>query len=217
MTAQPLTDLAHALERRLAAARADPDKAGALRDFIDQIRTVGAESGDAYAGPARFDYGASRYWPGILDRADPAVGDLTESVRRLVPHLRWHQTSAYQQHPPNPGFLDNYGYAVIAGPADGAPALLNHESLAMGVLMLGPHTHYPLHHHPAPEIYLPLHAAQWRRGADPWRAEPPGAIIYHRSQEPHATRTGDRPLLALYLWIGDLATSARFTAAGTGG
>lgn len=212
MTAHPLADLGHALERRLAAAsRRHPDLAGELQGLIDLVRLVGDDAENPYTGPGHFDYPVCWHWPAVLDHADPAVADLAPVLRELGRHLRWHQTGAYRRHPPGPGFLDNYGYAVIAGPADGAPALLRHDRLALGVLMLGPDTHYPRHHHPAREIYLPLHPAQWWRGDGPWRPEPPGAVIYHASGESHATRTGNHPLLALYLWVGDLATSARFS------
>jgi hypothetical protein len=35
-----------------------------------------------------------------------------------------------------------------------------------------------------------------------WRRRPPGELIHHASAEPHAMRTGDDPLLALYFWYG---------------
>lgn len=74
---------------------------------------------------------------------------------------------------------------------------------------------YPLHHHPAAEAYLVLSGdAEWRRGAGRWRWEPPGSVIYHAPGVPHATRAGADPLLAVYLWRGDLATHARLLPAG---
>jgi Dimethlysulfonioproprionate lyase len=81
------------------------------------------------------------------------------------------------------------------------------------VLLLAPHTHYPRHRHPATELYLPLTFAQWWRGDGPWRDEAPGAVIHHAGNVPHATRSGDEALLAVYLWTGDLATHARIEAA----
>ncbi len=43
-------------------------------------------------------------------------------------------------------------------------------------------------------------AAHWRQGDAVWRERPPGTLIHHCSEEIHAMRTGDQPLLALYLW-----------------
>ena len=85
--------------------------------------------------------------------------------------------------------------------------------LALGVLLLGPGAHYPLHAHPAVEIYYTLtRDGEWWRDDGPWRQEPPGALIHHAPNARHATRAGASPLLAIYLWRGDLATHATLTA-----
>ncbi len=75
------------------------------------------------------------------------------------------------------------------------------KTLACGFLLLGPRTFYPRHRHEAEEIYLPLSGtAEWQQGDAIWREHPPGTIIHHSSEEPHAMRTHAQPLLALYLW-----------------
>jgi dimethlysulfoniopropionate lyase len=152
-----------------------------------------------------------RFWSVALGQAGKNVSSLCASLAALSPRLTWTQNPNYRRTPPSPDFLDNYGYAVLAGPADGPPGLARHDSLAFGVLLLGPRTHYPRHHHPAAEIYIPLNTADWWRGEGPWREESPGAVIYHAPNVPHATRAGGTPLLALYLWRGELATHARLT------
>jgi quercetin dioxygenase-like cupin family protein len=79
---------------------------------------------------------------------------------------------------------------------------------------LGPATVYPRHRHEAEEIYLPLSGtASWQQGDETWRERPPGTLIHHAGDEPHAMRTGDGPLLALYLWrSSDLTQKARLDA-----
>jgi hypothetical protein len=48
-----------------------------------------------------------------------------------------------------------------------------------------------------------------------WRERPPGIAIHHASDEPHAMRTGQSPLFALYLWrSSNLAQKARLDGAG---
>ena len=42
---------------------------------------------------------------------------------------------------------------------------------------------------------------------------PPGKVIRHEKMVPHATRTLSEPLLAVYLWQGDLKTHARIVSA----
>jgi quercetin dioxygenase-like cupin family protein len=79
------------------------------------------------------------------------------------------------------------------------------------VLVLGPRVHYPAHHHAALELYVPLSGtARWQQGGGPYALRAPGSAIEHASNEPHAMRTDDEPLLALYCWrgagIGDSAS-----------
>ena len=89
------------------------------------------------------------------------------------------------------------------------------DGIACGFLILGPATHYPRHRHEAEEIYLPLSGtAAWQQGDAIWREQPPGTLIHHVSNEPHAMRTGAGPLLALYLWrSANLTQKARLDAA----
>jgi len=138
---------------------------------------------------------------------------LLDALATLGPSLSWTQNPNYRRRPPDATFLDNYGYAVIAGPPSGPPALAIDARLALGVLLLGPYTHYPLHAHPAVEIYYTLTpGGEWWRGDGPWRREAPGSMILHAPSVRHATRAGSDPLLAIYLWRGDLATHARLTS-----
>ena len=98
---------------------------------------------------------------------------------------------------------------------EGAPALVSDPDLAFGVLLLGPRTEYPAHHHPAAELYVPLSRADWAQASAAGERKPnscrrePGSVIHHPPNLVHATRTRDTPLAALYLWAGDLATHAR--------
>ena len=155
-----------------------------------------------------------RYFTEALEAATGKAGGIAASLRLLEPLLSFVQNPNYRRAPPSPSFLANYGYAVLAGPEDGAPALVGDPHLAFGVLLLGPHTEYPAHHHPAAELYVPLNRAEWAK-ASAACAEPefvfrePGCVIHHSPNQLHATRTRDTPLAALYLWAGDLGTYAR--------
>jgi hypothetical protein len=82
------------------------------------------------------------------------------------------------------------------------------------VLLLGPETTYPTHVHPAAELYLPLGPACWSVDAGPLVERPSGAPIVHGPNQPHETRTGEVPLAALYVWLGELETAARILGPG---
>ncbi len=172
-------------------------------DFAEAVRKIDANR--ANSKPGTGDLPVRRFWPALT----AGRGKLVEPLADLAPHFRWVQNPNYVASPPDPNFLQNYGYVVLAGPG----GLVESTDLALGFLVLGPHTHYPTHRHPAVEIYVVgAGNAEWRKGEDPWRLEPPGRVIRHETMMPHATRTLAEPLLAIYLWRGDLKTHARIVA-----
>lgn len=172
-------------------------------DFATPVRAIEANKAGAEAGSG--DLPVRRFWPAITASGSKLVVPLAA----LAPHFRWVQNPNYVASPPDPNFLQNYGYVVLAGPG----GLVESAALALGFLMLGPGTHYPTHRHPAVEIYVvAAGSAEWRKGEDPWHVEPPGSVIRHETMMPHATRTLSEPLLAVYIWQGDLKTHARIVA-----
>ena len=209
-----LADLARLVE---GAAACDGSAAADFRRFGELLQELRDAAMHAPEAAAPFALPVCRFWAPAFEMSgapEPLAG-IRRALRALGPWLAWVQNPNYRRSPPSADFLDRYGYAVIAGPADGAPALVGHAALALGVLLLGPHAHYPQHHHPAVELYVPLNAGDWWRGDGPWRREPAGAVIHHGSEVAHATRAGDAPLLAIYLWSGDLGTHARLTGTGS--
>jgi quercetin dioxygenase-like cupin family protein len=139
----------------------------------------------------------TRWLPQVAAAVSPPTptAALIQEFLRSAPTLSWHQT--YQQPAVPAQFLANYGYTELAGLTGPIPS----QHLACGFLLLGPKTTYPRHRHEAEEIYIPLAgSAQWQHGTNPWQAEAPDTVIHHESDEPHAMRTGEQPMLALYLW-----------------
>lgn len=219
----------------LAATRGDPlfpaGTVGALLDALGAVLDGAGGDSSAAVGPFRAALSqiniAAAVAPPMqslpvcahLDAALHAArgagaGRLAEAVAPLAIDAFWTQNPNYQRRPPAADFLDGYGYFVVAGPADGAPAFVESPSLAVGLLLLGPGTRYPAHRHPAEELYIPLtDHGEWQKGEAAWRVEPAGGIIHHPPDLPHATRAGQGPLLALYLWRGALAHHARLNSA----
>jgi Dimethlysulfonioproprionate lyase len=205
------------LARLLIGLIADAKEIGGgveLARFTSNLRLL-SDRPDIRAHPrAGEDIAVCSYLDEALhSTTDASSHALAREVAQLAPFLAWTQNPNYRRTSPSEGFLRNYGYGVIAGPERGAPALARHPDLALGILLLGPHTEYPAHRHPAEEIYIPLGVAEWRIAAGPWALRTPGTVIHHPPNIVHATRTVDRPLAALYLWTGDLATHARLDLA----
>ncbi|KQV41759.1 MULTISPECIES: dimethylsulfonioproprionate lyase family protein [unclassified Rhizobium] len=140
-----------------------------------------------------------------------AHAPLAQALADLLPALHITRSKSYLASPPSRDFGENYGYGVICGPEGGPPALIRDPHIAFGLMFLGPKTYYPLHHHPADELYYTLTGPSfWRAGEADWVGHGTEAIIHHPPWLPHATLSADRPLVLLYIWEGDLDTDAAF-------
>lgn len=201
LTAALIAGLSRYVRHALGTADLDAATVRRFEEPLGRLHPVRPPGGDGMCLPVLRD------WDRAVAKAPVAMRPL---LAALGPSLVWTRNPNYRGRP-NPRFLANYGYGVILGPADRrARPLVDDASASMGLLMLGPDVVYPRHRHPAEEIYIPLAgSAWWQRGDAPWRRVPPGIAIHHPPGMPHATRTGGDPLVALYLWHGDIATNAR--------
>ena len=143
-----------------------------------------------------------------LDRALALAGStpaepIARALEAVAPQLAWKRNPNYGE---DPHLLANYGYAEIASPS----GLFATDRCAFGFLLLGPETLSAVHAHPAMELYYVVGGtADWWKEGEGWCERPPGSLIHHPSGIAHAMRTGAQPLLALYTWLGDLATPSR--------
>lgn len=138
------------------------------------------------------------------DQLEPALKAASAKTQGLLrdfaahaDDLAWGQT--YSAGDLGADFLENYGWVELFG----TRGHFVHDMVAGGILVLGPHTHYLDHHHVAEELYLPLTSGTaWRKGDGPFGEQPADTLIHHPSNVNHAMRTGDAPLVAIYLWRG---------------
>ena len=123
---------------------------------------------------------------------------MTDAFAPYVPSAPW----TYGTGKEMPAcFVGRYGYCEIVGPGCPIPS----EVIAFGAYLQFPDTWYPRHSHAAEELYFVLSGtALWSRDGVDDVAAPPGTLIRHASFERHATRTGPEPLLAFWIWMGDL-------------
>ncbi len=161
-------------------------------------------AGDLLAAAAqRADAGPEQpgFTPPYLERAleAPGADPLTRLLAPLAAALPWADTSANMTMPK--GFRGRYTVTKIIGP-DGMIAAADFR---FGTFLQYPDTWYPLHHHAAEELYFILSGtAEWTRDGIDGQSEPPGTLLRHASHERHATRTLGEPLLALWVWLGDI-------------
>ena len=131
---------------------------------------------------------------------------LAAAIAAVEEDLQWRHNLTYSDAQLGEGFLASYGWTQIIGPR----GFFTGEDFLLGLLMLGPGQHYRDHFHPAPELYWPLTpTCRWSRNGGQFEANPAGATIWHPSMIPHAIKTEEMPLLAVWSWTRDTATSAR--------
>jgi len=178
------------------------------------VRSLLAGLPDAYAARFRADFPESltprrEIMPSslpVLQYFEPGGPPLAAYLQKIWHGLAWSQT--YSPTDFGPEFLEKYGWTEIIGPRGPIPD----QKLACGFLLLGPGVTYPDHHHTAEELYIVISGtAAWRRGDENWYEKPPGAVIHHPSNMPHAMRTAEESLLAVYFWRdGDLQQKSNF-------
>lgn len=143
--------------------------------------------------------------PPYLDPAlaAPGADPLARLLAPLAPALPWTDTGGKIIMPE--GFRGRYSFAEITGPDGTIPAV----DLRFGTYLQHPDTWYPRHHHAAEELYFILSGtARWTRDGVDGEPEPPGTLIRHAPFERHATLTLSEPLLALWIWLGDIDSAS---------
>ena len=97
-------------------------------------------------------------------------------------------------------FAGGYAYASLV---DEAPPASD-DPIRMGLLLQRAEIAYPGHAHDAEEFYFILSGeAHWHVDAQKFTARP-GDLIHHMPCAIHAMETTDAPLLALWVWRGEL-------------
>lgn len=87
----------------------------------------------------------------------------------------------------------------------GPDGLYHDPDVRIGVLLQAADTHYPWHQHAAEEWYGVLSGdALWSREQATPALETAGACIHHPPWIAHATETRACPLLAVWVWCGDI-------------
>jgi hypothetical protein len=185
-----------------------------LRDYLagfDDETLRGFAGGIDWSMPARSLQPNPLACLAHLDRAAELAPRQARPLAGLLAEHRhafhWRQT--YTTADFGQRFIDNYGWLEVFG----TRGHFANDAVAGGFLILGPGILYPDHHHVAEEIYIPLIGAEWRMADQPFRSREAGEVIHHPSGVNHAMRTGNEPLLALYLWRGG-PLAARSTVTG---
>ncbi len=203
-----MTDIAHSAQltallaalRRAFVGEAGPE--GAAGDELHRVAKLIAAA-DQQPGPLRpTSHPVTAHLPEVLARAEQSVPELAAALRPIASALPWRY--GYAPRADAPGLESAMAWAELIGPL--APIVST--KLCFGLTLIGPHSFYPPHRHPAVELYRIVVGEPLWTVATTTSAQSPGALIFHDRDVVHAMRTGAAPLLAIYSWTGDLNTSS---------
>lgn len=95
-------------------------------------------------------------------------------------------------------------YAELIGPT----GPIHSDECRFGFYLQAPDCLYPAHSHAAEEVYYILSgSAEWRlSGTETFVPSVPG-LVHHLPWQLHEMRTGQSPLLAMWVWTGDIRYS----------
>ncbi len=192
-----LLDLVAALRR----AFADPAGTGAAARA--EISRVEPRLAAATAPPEALqptDHPLTRHLQAVLDLATDQAPQIAAALRPTADRLPWRY--GYAPRGDAPGLDGAMGWAELVGPL--APIVS--REVCFGLTLIGPHTYYPPHRHPAVELYrIVVGHSTWTAGSTT-TPRAPGEAILHARNVVHAMRTDTEPLLAIYSWTGDIET-----------
>jgi quercetin dioxygenase-like cupin family protein len=195
----PEEDLALAIFDAATAllGTAEPAVAAELRHMLAHRALPPPVPVTAHAAPS-----IQHHMPAVLASSWPVpFTGIAPALSACWQLLNWHY-----HYPDRPDLAANIGFAELIGPA----GPLGSDKIRVGFTFMAPGIFYPLHDHPAVELYLVLSGhARWTRGTLT-TGQDPGAAVLHASMEPHAMETATEPLLALYVWTGEIASPARY-------
>lgn len=131
-----------------------------------------------------------------------AAPDCLRAARRLggiADKLAW--VEGWRARPS--GYVGNHCSVGIVGPQ----GMITDQRFKFGVYLQMPGSFYPAHRHEAEELYLLLSGhALWQKDDAGFEPVASGALVRHAPYQPHAMRTHNEPLLALWAWTGNLSS-----------
>ena len=149
------------------------------------------------------DWQASQEVPSLtslpLALAAPDCHRAARTLGGIADKLAWIEKSRAR---PSSYVGDHCSVGII-----GPQGMITDERFKFGIYLQTPETFYPAHRHEAEELYFLLSGtALWQKDAADFEPVASGSLIHHAPYQPHAMRTQDLPLLALWSWTGNLSS-----------
>ncbi|MEP1208660.1 MAG: dimethylsulfonioproprionate lyase family protein [Rhizobiaceae bacterium] len=130
----------------------------------------------------------------------PAALPCAATIAPIVDRLSWHYS----------GYDDGRISADVALRMQtveliGADGMIYDATCRVGLFAQTAQTNYIIRTHSAEELFVQIAGeAEWCKGDEPYAPRHPGDRMHHQSYQPHASRTGQSGLIAVWVWSGDL-------------
>lgn len=147
-----------------------------------------------------------------LDVAKDSFKELIASINKASEIITWYPNTTFS-NPEEAIKRENYCANLIGKPRDmqKSPYLFSSDKIICGLFLMGKHQLYPEHYHPAQETWVILSGnAEWKSGDGDWQIKQPSDWFTYTENQVHAMKTGDEPLLALWVWTGDFSSWAKW-------
>ena len=184
-------------------AASDCPETAILDDLLSQPFPPGADAVEPTATPV-----VSSFFDAAMQAAaTPRERMLADALAAASPWLRW--IAPYRPGDAAAELAEGYASTMLSMPGppprNGYQAPFANPNVLVAFTLQRPGTFYPVHRHKASEIYHVISGtAEWQRDGEPWRRRLPGEWFFHSSEQGHAMRTGDEPMLAMVAWIDHL-------------
>ncbi len=122
------------------------------------------------------------------------------------PFAHWRET--YKDTDIGKDFMERFGCYCLIGPNAPFFSLKMHAF----VVYMPPHLFYPWHNHPGEEMYLTIAGeAEFMKVGEENEVLKAGGVSEHKSNQPHAMRTQNRPVMAYVIWRNNFETGPVWT------
>ena len=122
------------------------------------------------------------------------------------PFAHWRET--YKDTDIGKDFMERFGCYCLIGPNAPFFSLKMHAF----VVYMPPHLFYPWHNHPGEEMYLTIAGeAEFMKVGEDNKILRAGGVSEHKSNQPHAMRTHNCPVMAYVIWRSNFETGPVWT------
>lgn len=130
---------------------------------------------------------------------------IANTIVEVMDDLNWYY-SGYEDGRINENVALRMQTCEIIGPnVEGSNTMIDYHECRVGLFAQTAHTNYTTRNHAAEELFVKIAGqAKWKNDKENYITKNAGEFIHHKSLENHASQTIEYPLIAAWIWSGDV-------------